>query len=260
MDAWTSGGAYESYIGRWSREVAREFVGWLAPPPGLRWLDVGCGTGALSATLLELAAPAAVLGVDPSSDYLAYAREQVRDERVTLETGSAMALPLPDESVDAVASGLVLNFVPEPGVALAEMRRVVRPGGTVAVYVWDYAGEMQLINRFWRAAGELDPRARELDEGVRFPICRPDALERLFRDAGLGEVEVRAIDVPTVFTSFDDFWRPFLSGQGPAPGYVASLPEEGRAALAARLRDSLPVAEDGSIALIARGWAVKAVR
>jgi hypothetical protein len=139
------------------------------------------------------------------------------------------------------------------------MRRATRPGGTVTVYVWDYAGEMQLMRRFWDAAVALDPAARGLDEGVRFPLCRPDALRALFAAAGYGDIETRAIDVPTVFENFDDYWSPFLGGNGPAPGYCRTLPEPARNALRDRLRSSLPTDRDGKINLIARAWGIRAV-
>jgi SAM-dependent methyltransferase len=154
-------------------------------------------------------------------------------------------------------SGLVLNFVPDPARALAETARVVRPGGKAALYVWDHAGTMEMMRRFWDAAGGLDPAAVERDEGRRFPICRPEPLRELLTAAGFIDVEACAIDVPTVFRDFDDYWTPFLSGQAPAPGYCMSLGEEARAALRERLRTSLPVQADGSIHLIARAWAVR---
>jgi len=154
-------------------------------------------------------------------------------------------------------SGLVLNFVPDQPKAVAEMRRAARPGGTVAVYVWDYAGEMQMIRRFWDAAGALDPAARRLDEALRFPLCDPAPLKTLFEATGLRNIETRAIDVPTVFADFDDYWTPFLGGQGPAPGFCMKLPEEARTALRERLRATLPKAGDGRIRLIARAWAVR---
>ena len=257
MSIWASGAAYEPYVGRWSRLVAREFLAWLAVPPERRWLDVGCGTGALSATILALARPSTVTGIDASEGYVAHAREQIRDGRADFRRADAQGLPFGDDSFDATVSGLVLNFLPEPSRGLAEMARVTRSGGVAAAYVWDYAGEMQLMRRFWDAAAALDPAAVELDEGRRFPICRPEALERLFKGAGLADVEVRAIDVPTVFRDFDDYWSPFLGGQGPAPSYAMSLAEERRAALRDRIRASLPTTDDGSIQLIARTWAAR---
>ncbi|HSA81758.1 MAG TPA: methyltransferase domain-containing protein [Geminicoccaceae bacterium] len=258
-DIWAAGDRYERYVGRWSRLVARDFIAWLDPPPRLRWLDVGCGTAALSAGILAAAEPEALFGVDPSEGFLVLARAQTKDARVRFEPGDAQSLPLADGTVDAAVSGLVLNFVPDQPRALREMVRVVRHGGTVALYVWDYAGEMQLMRHFWDAAAALDPEVEELDEGTRFPICRPEALARLFRDARLEAVATRPIDVPTVFADFDDFWSPFLGGQGPAPAYCMSLPEERRAALRERLRATLPAAGDGHIALIARAWAVRGI-
>ena len=254
---WASGAAYEPYVGRWSRLVAREFLTWLAVPVASAWLDVGCGTGALSQTILEVASPATVAGIDPSEGYVAYARQQAADGRARFQVGDAQALPFDPATFDAVVSGLVLNFVPEPHRAVAEMLRVARPGGVVAAYVWDYAGKMELMRNFWDAAVTLDPWALELDEGRRFPLCRPDALLQLFEDAGLTRVEVRAIDVPTLFRDFDDFWSPFLGGQAPAPGYAMSLSDERRTALRERIRDHLPIAPDGSIHLVARAWAVQ---
>jgi SAM-dependent methyltransferase len=166
-------------------------------------------------------------------------------------------LPFDAASFDAVVSGLVLNFVPEPARAVAEMKRVARSGGTVAAYVWDYADKMELMRYFWDAAVALHPAARDLDEGPRFPVCKPGPLERLFTGAGLREVEVRAIDVPTHFRDFDDYWSPFLGGQAPAPGYAMSLTEERRSELRECIRRSLPIQPDGSIGLMARAWAVR---
>jgi SAM-dependent methyltransferase len=258
-DAWNSGDAYEPYVGRWSRLVAREFLEWLAVPPGGRWLDVGCGTGALAETILALAAPSEVVGIDPSPAYVAFARDRVNGAQVGFEVGDAQALQTASATFDAVVSGLVVNFVAEPDKAVSEMARVVRPGGTVAAYVWDYADGMQMMRHFWDAAGALDPRARELDEGRRFSICKPEPLTNLFNTSGLEKIEVRAIDVPTVFHDFDDYWSPFLGGQAPAPGYAMSLNQERRTALRERIRASLPTDSEGRHHLIARAWAVRGV-
>ncbi|HSU14963.1 class I SAM-dependent methyltransferase [Longimicrobium sp.] len=256
-DSWASGDAYERYIGRWSRPVAAEFVRWLGVPDGREWVDVGCGTGALAAAILDAASPRRVRGYDLSPDHVAAARERVDDPRAEFAQADATHLPDPPHACDAAVSGLVLNFVPEPARAVAEMRRVVRPGGVVAAYVWDYAGEMQLIRTFWDAAVELDPAAAQLDEGRRFPICRPEPLRALFASAGLGGVDVRAIDIPTRFRDFDDYWEPFLGGQGPAPGYAVSLDDERRGALRERIRSRLPISPDGGITLTARAWAAR---
>jgi SAM-dependent methyltransferase len=255
-DTWEQGDGYERYIGRWSRRVAPLFLSWLDMPPGRRWLDVGCGTGALCAAILEHCAPQSVAGVEPSDGFLATARERVGD-RVAFHQGSATQIPLEDAAVDVVVSGLVLNFVSDAGAALTEMTRVAGPGGTIAAYVWDYAGEMQLIRYFWDAAVELDASAAPMDEGVRFPSCRPDALRELFASAGLAAVDATAITIATPFRSFDEYWQGFLGAQGPAPAYAMSLDAPGRARLHERLRTRLPIAPDGSIPLTARAWAVR---
>jgi SAM-dependent methyltransferase len=259
VETWSSGDAYEPYMGRWSQLASREFVAWLAAPAGLRWLDVGCGTGALTETIVACCSPSAVVGVEPSASFLAYARERITDPRVTFHAGDAQALPVRDAEHDVVVAGLVLNFVPDRARAVAEMRRAVAPGGMAAAYVWDYAGEMQLIRHFWEAAAALDPAALQLDEGRRFPIARPAPLVELFEGAGLKDVRILAIDVPTVFKDFDDYWSPFLGGRAPAPAYCTSLSEERRAALRERLRSTVPIQPDGSIRLIARAWAVRGV-
>jgi SAM-dependent methyltransferase len=260
QDQWSLGDNYERYIGRWSRLVARQFVPWLALPPALHWLDVGCGTGALAQAILNNNAPASVLGIDPSTGFVDLARQQLNDMRASFQSGAAQALPVESASVDAVASGLVLNFTLDPAHVLAEMVRVIRPGGTIAAYVWDYAEGMQMLRLFWNAASALDQGALALDEGRRFPICTREALRALWQDGGLTQVECCDIDVPTVFTSFDDFWLPFLGGQGPAPAYCGTLAEDARVALRDRLRAMLPVAPDGRIALTARALAVRGVR
>lgn len=247
-------------MGRWSRLVAREFIAWLGVERDARWLDVGCGTGALTEAILRAARPVRVTAVDASAAYVATARQRAGDRRAVFAVGDALALPSPSASGDAAVSGLMLNFVPHPGRAVSEMARVVRDGGTAAAYVWDYAGRMELLRHFWDAAVALDPTAAELDEGRRFPICNAGGLDTLFRGAGLSDVEARAIDVPTGFRDFDDYWRPFLGGQGPAPGYVTSLRETARARLRDRLRHQLPTAPDGSIDLVVRAWAVRGRR
>lgn len=256
-DTWERGNPYEQYVGRWSRQLAPLFLSWLGIPAGRKWLDVGCGTGALCAAIVDRCLPASVAGVEPSEGFLKTARENL-GTRAALHQGSATAIPLGDASVDVVVSGLVLNFVPNQRAALAEMARVTVKGGTIAAYVWDYAGKMELMRYFWDAAVELDANAAKMDEGLRFPLCRPEALEKLFADAGLKGVEVKPIDIPTRFTNFDDYWQPFLGGQGPAPAYAMSLDETVRARLRDRIRGRIPTAANGSISLIARAWAARA--
>jgi SAM-dependent methyltransferase len=255
-DSWERGDPYEQYVGRWSRRVAPRFLAWLGVAPARRWLDVGCGTGALCGAILDHCAPSAVAGVDPSEGFLAVARARLAG-RAELRRGDASSLPLADGAVDVVVSGLVLNFVPDPRRALAEMMRVTASGGTLGAYVWDYGGSMDLMQRFWEVAVALDPNAATLDERTRFPLCRPGALEALFAEAGLTGVEPAAIDIDTPFRSFDDYWRPFLGGQGPAPAYAVALDEPARARLREGLRDRLERDAGGTISMTARALAVR---
>jgi trans-aconitate methyltransferase len=250
---WADGDAYELYVGRWSRLVARDFLAWLRPEPHRRWLDVGCGTGALSAAILARCDPAEVVAVDRSEAQAGWAAAHVDDPRARFVVADVSELPA--VTVDIVVSGLALNFFPDAGAAVGAMRARA-PHGIVAAYVWDYAGRMDLMRHFWDAAAAVDPDAAR-DEAVRFPICHPDRLQALWEGSGLGDVAVRAIDVPTVFRDFDDYWSPFLGGQGVAPAYVMSLDEERRRRLRDHVRATLPVADDGSIGLIARAWAVR---
>jgi SAM-dependent methyltransferase len=253
---WSDGGAYERFMGRWSAVLARRLVQWLEPVAGARWVDVGSGTGALTEAVLLAAAPAAVVAVDPSPAFTAYAASRFDDDRVTVLTGDAQDLPVDSGSTDYVVSGLVLNFVADPGRAVGEMARVARPGGTVAGTVWDYAEGMQMLRVFWDAATALDPAAAELDE-ARFAVSRPGALAEVFTAAGLRDVQDGELVVPTVFAGVDDFWQPFLGGQGAVAGYVAGLDQGARDALADEVKRRLPVAADGRVRLTARAWVAR---
>lgn len=255
-DSWERGSPYEKYVGRWSRQVAPKFLAWLQLPKALRWLDVGCGTGALCAAIADGCAPSSLIGVEPSEGFLKSAAANLGG-RAMLHPGNTSSIPLPNASVDVVVSGLVLNFVPDVDAALAEMSRVTASKGTIAAYVWDYAGKMELMRYFWDAAVELDPSAAKLDEGLRFPLCRQDALVAAFRYAGLEAVESAAVDITTTFADFQAYWSPFLGGQGPAPAYAMSLSEEARSRLQERIQLSLPCQPDGSIQLMARAWSVR---
>jgi len=259
-DKWQGGDAYERYMGRWSRQLAPRFVRWIDVPPGRRWLDVGCGTGALAAAIVEHGTPAAVTGVDPSEGFLASARTRLPPQ-VMLHRAAADALPLDDAGVDAAVSALVLNFVPDTAAALREMVRVTAEGGRVAACVWDYAEKMELIRTYWDAAARLGLLAPGQDQGERFPLCRPDALVAAFTAAGLRQVEVSGIEIEMRFVDFDDYWQPFLGGQGPAPAHAMGLDEAWRDRLREHLRDKLrermPTQAAGSIVLAARAWAAR---
>lgn len=257
-DKWQGGDAYDRYMGRWSRQLAPRFLRWLDAPPASRWLDVGCGTGALSAAILELGAPTAVIGVDPSEGFLATAKDLL-GPRVELHRAAASVLPLADSSIDVAISALVLNFVPDALGALREMARVTVESGRVAACVWDYAGRMDMIRAYWDAAAQLGVLGPDQDEGERFPLCRPEALAAAFADAGLTQVDVSEIELAMRFTDFDDYWKPFLGGQGPAPAHAVSLPEPVRDRLRNAIRARLPMQPDGTIVLAARAWAASGV-
>jgi len=258
-DTWERGNPYEQYVGRWSRRVAPLFLSWLDLPPGSRWADIGCGTGALSAAVLDHCSPSYLVGVEPSEGFLNLASQNLGGQAAFL-LGSSAPLPLSDGEFDVIVSGLVLNFLPDLPAALSEMIRASKPGGTIAAYVWDYAGRMEIIKLFWDVAVSIDQDASKLHEGLRFPLCNPASLRSAFEIAGLGDVETEALDLRAEFVDFDDYWQPFLGGQGPAPAYVASLPEAKRATLRASLLSKLTSAQNLGFSLSARAWAVRAVK
>jgi SAM-dependent methyltransferase len=256
-DQWAAGSTYEDFMGRWSRHLAPQFVLWLRIPRGVHWLDVGCGTGSLAHAICNHADPAAVVGCDPAAPFVEYAREHCLDARASFVTAEVGSLPRRLGGYGSVTSLLALNFFPDSEAAIHEMRSVAAPQATVSACVWDYSNGMQFLRHFWDAAAEVDSAARDLDEGNRFPLCRRDALTALFRDCGLRDVRCDPIEIPTAFASFDDYWRPLLGGTGPAPSYVASLDADRRALLARTLKGRLLRGREGTIALTARGWAVR---
>ncbi len=255
-DSWQAGDPYEYYMGRWSKLVAELFVDWLSLPSGLRWLDVGCGSGALSEAVITMQNPVEVIAIDQSEDFVSTAQQRLGN-MVKCKMGDALSLPLDDTSVNISVSGLVLNFLSEPEKALEEMRRVTKKGGTVAVYIWDYAGGIEFLKYFWDTAVQLNPNASNLHEGRRFPKANAEELSAAFKRTGFAEIETTSVDVITKFSNFDDYWKPFLGGQGPAPTYVLKLHEAERYNLRDALSRRLPIKEDGSIPLAARAWAAK---
>ena len=260
MDRWTSGAHYDRWMGRWSRVVAHEFLKWLNLPAGLRWIDVCCGSGVLTEAIVERSAPASVVGVDISPEQINFARQHRARDNVTFEIANAMSLPFTDASFDVAVCGFGLNYLPDPPQGLQEFQRVIRPGGPVAIYVWDYEQGARFLREFWDAAIAIDPDAAAFDQARRFPMCTPDGLRALFADAKLEDVTTQALDIVTSFTSFDDYWEPILSGQGSAPGYLATRDPQTRAKIRERLRAALPTSDDGTITLPARAWAIRARR
>ena len=258
LDSWRSGDPYEYYMGRWSKLVAERFVDWLSPKSGCEWLDVGCGSGALSEAVISRCAPKTVIAVDQSDGFVRTAQQRLGGNAVC-KVGDALSLPLNNATIDIAVSGLVLNFIPDPAKALGEMKRVTRKGGIVAVYVWDYAGKMEFLRYFWDAVVGINPSAIDLHESHRFPDSNAEHLFDAFNHAGFSQVEVAPVEIVTHFKDFDDYWNPFLGGQGPAPTYVSNSGDTEKNELMKALARRLPVEEDGSIILTSRAWASKGI-
>ncbi len=258
MERWAAGDLYEVYMGRWSRALAAQFLAWLHPAADASRLDVGCSTGALTHAAATDAPAALTVGLDSARSLVEYAHERTAHARFTV--GNALALPFVDAAFDYVLSGLMLNFVPAPEQALREWVRVAKPGGVVATYVWDYAGRMEFLRYFWDAAIAVDSNAKPFHEGKRFPLCAPEPLQQLWHAAALTAIEVQPLEIATHFADFEAYWQPFTVGDFPAPHYVASLDAHMRENVRAQLRGTLPFAEDGSLSLIARAWAVRGTK
>lgn len=258
QDPMFSGGeAYERFMGKWSREMAPQLVGFAGVKDGESVLDVGSGTGALSAAIAAVAPSSRITGIDPAAPYVAFAQARHGGDKVTFEVGDAQQLRFAERSFDRVLSMLVLNFIPDRGKALNEMIRVTRPAGVVAAAVWDYGEGMQFLRVFWDEVVAQNPAADKKDER-HMPVCRTGELAALWREHGLQEVEETALTIPTRFTSFDDYWSRFLEKQGPAGAYVAALSEKDREQLRQRLRARLVgTGADRPIDLTARAWAVR---
>ena len=253
----SGGDAYERFMGRWSREAAPILVKFAGVRDGDAVLDVGSGTGALTAAIAAAAPSSRIVGIDPAASYVAYARTRHPVERIRFEVGDAQLLRFADGSFDRTLSLLVLNFIPDRSKALGEMIRVTRAGGIVASAVWDYGQGMEMLRVFWDEAVALSPGADARDER-HMPLCRKGELAELWRAHGLRDVSEAALTIRMRFSSFDDYWAPFLEQQGPAGDYVAALEAREREQLRLRLRRRLlGEGPDRPIELDARAWAVR---
>jgi SAM-dependent methyltransferase len=254
-DSWNSSESYEFFMGRWSKLVASRFLKWLDAPNNLSWLDLGCGTGALSEAIYIHCEPKSVTGVDPSADFLEKAKEKLNKGEFIV--GTSTHIPRGNESIERLVSGLALNFFHEIDNSFSEMKRVLKQDGEIGAYVWDYSDRMDFLRLFWDAAGRIDQKSRNLDEGVRFPICTSANLINAFQNAGLSNIKTTNLDIETYFSDFEDFWRPFLGGQGPAPGYLASLDSEHQKVLKNNIKERIRFESDGSFKLLGRAIAIK---
>jgi SAM-dependent methyltransferase len=251
--------AYERFMGRWSRDLAPLLVRFAEVRDGDALLDVGSGTGALAAALAAAAPSSRIVGVDPAASYVAFAKSRHPGGLVRFEEGDAQQLRFPGATFDRTLSLLVVNFIPDRAKALSEMARVTRPGGTVAAAVWDYGQGMEMLRVFWDEAIALDPAAASRDER-HMPLCRSGELAALWRGHGLQDVKEDALTIETRFSSFDDYWSPFLEKQGPAGAHASALPPAERERLRQRLRRRLLGAgPDRAFVLRARAWAVRGV-
>lgn len=257
-DTWNSSDPYEYFMGRWSKLMAPVFLSWLNPSFHKSWLDLGCGTGALSESIYFNYEPSNLTCLDLSAGFLKKATERLPGN-VNFKIGNASNIPNSNDSFDIIVSGLALNFFPDLESALIEMKRVIKPTGIIAAYVWDYAGRMDFLRHFWDTAFEVDPGSYKQDEGVRFPICNIYNLKMLFQKAALSNIEISYLDIHTVFKNFEDYWQPFLGAQGPAPSYLASLNENLQNSIKSSLRKKMIVEPDGSIKLLARAIAIKGI-
>lgn len=248
---------YERFMGRWSRQLAREYIAFAGVKNGDRVLDVGTGTGSLASVLEATMTSSEIVGVDPSEGFISYAKKNAKSGRTHFETGDAQALRFQDSSFDQTMALLVMNFIPDHSKAIGEMRRVTRPQGVVSACVWDYDAGMQMLRFFWDEAVALDPAIEPKDER-HMKLSREGQLGELWNRAGLVNVQQKPVSIDQAYESFDDYWGPFLKGAGPGGAYVVSLSDERRRELETRIRKRLlGNRENGPFVLKARAWCVR---
>ncbi|MFZ0837286.1 MAG: methyltransferase domain-containing protein [Xanthobacteraceae bacterium] len=248
---------YERFMGRWSHLLAPAYIAFAGIKNGDRVLDVGTGTGSLAATLEATMPASEIVGVDPSEGFIAYAQKNAKSTRVHFEVGDAQALKFKDASFDDALALLVMNFVPDHGKAVAEMRRVTRPQGIVSACVWDYDRGMQMLRFFWDEAVAFEPAIEPKDER-HMKLSHQGQLSDLWRQAGLMNIKEEPLTIDQAFSSFNDYWEPFTKGAGPGGAYVVSLSQDRREQLEARIRKRLlGDRNDGPFKLTATAWCVR---
>ena len=248
---------YERFMGRWSRQLAPEYIAFAGVKNGDRVLDVGTGTGSLASVLEATVTSSEIVGVDPSEGFISYAKKNAKSGRTHFETGDAQALRFQDSSFDQTMALLVMNFIPDHNKAIGEMRRVTRPQGVVSACVWDYDAGMQMLRFFWDEAVALDPAIEPKDER-HMKLSREGQLGELWNSAGLVNVQQKPVSIDQAYESFDDYWGSFLKGAGPGGAYVVSLSDERRRELETRIRKRLLGNRgNGPFVLKARAWCVR---
>lgn len=255
---WKNEEAYENFMGQWSRVVGKQFLEWLQPPKSARWLEVGCGTGAFTQVILDQGAPGEVIGIDPAETHLAYAKQKVAGANVVFRSGDALELPFADHAFDIAVSALVLNFVPDQDKMISEMKRVVRPSGTVALYVWDFAGRKPVAQHIAAAIAARDQAAAQrVGSGQQFQTTRREYLLKLLEIGGLVEVDTHPIEIDVRFEDFDAYWSANTGFASPVGQYVGGLSAGQREKFIAEVKQRLPVSDDGSIKYVAKANAVR---
>jgi SAM-dependent methyltransferase len=248
------GEAYERLMGRWSRLAGEIFLDWFDIPANVRWLDAGCGNGAFTAALIARCAPVEVIGIDPSEGQVSFARTRPEAKSAQFRIGDAQALPFGDDRFDVAVMALVITFLSDPGKAVSEMARVVRPGGWVGTYMWDVPGGGTPVHPIYVAMESLgmpSPRPPGAE------VSRRDAMQALWKDAGLESIETQVIQIPVIYSDFDDFWDSNTVPVGPQGKAIQQMSQTVRAQLRARVREQLPIGPDGRIAYTSFANAVK---
>lgn len=255
-ESWNDSNAYDLYVGRWSRRIAGDFMQWLQPQANLSWLEVGCGTGALTTEILNSARPLRILAIDKSGAYLTKARSYISSPRVSFSKTDLSALDAGAE-FDYITSGLVLNFLSDVEEKLKCMKQYLRPGGSISAFVWDYAGHYQPMRIFWDSVKQLYKEAERFDAGIKYPLCSESNLTALFRSVDLSNIRFTKIEKIATFRDFDDYWLPIASAQGSVTEFLDTLNEGKKNDLKALVKSRLPMSLNGEIKLILSALAIE---
>lgn len=258
-EQWDNTQGYDLYVGRWSKLISQDFVEWLNPKANLKWLEIGCGTGALTSIIVDKCSPAYLLAVDKSDSYLAKAKESIDSKNVSFSNVDLNTYPL-NEEFNHITSGLVLNFIPQIRELLLHLLNNLKSGGQLSAFVWDYGGHYQPMRHFWEAAKEVSQDAEKFDAGVKFDICTKGKLIQLFESLNLKEVQFTTMERIATFRNFDDYWLPIASAQGSVTEYISTLTESEKDSLKGCVKRRLPIAFNGEIKLIISALAVSGVR